>query len=67
MGLPFLGRIPIDSEVRALGDQGRPIVLERPDSEAAVAFRLIAGRLAQRASIQAHAVTESVAAGSSDA
>lgn len=67
MGLPFLGRIPIDSDVRELGDAGRPIVLDRPESDAARAFREIAGRLAQRMSIQAHAAEESVAAGTGDA
>jgi ATP-binding protein involved in chromosome partitioning len=61
MGLPFLGAIPLQPEVRAGGDAGRPIVADRPDSDAARTFREIAGRLAQRISIHA-AETEPVGA-----
>jgi len=53
MGLPFLGAIPLEPRVREDGDAGRPIVAERPDDPAARALREIAGRLAQRISIQA--------------
>jgi ATP-binding protein involved in chromosome partitioning len=53
MGLPFLGAIPLQPDVRAGGDAGRPIVADRPDSDAARTFREIAGRLAQRISIHA--------------
>ncbi|MBI1799719.1 MAG: Mrp/NBP35 family ATP-binding protein [Candidatus Eisenbacteria bacterium] len=52
MGLPFLGSIPIHSEVRAGGDTGRPVVAGQPGSAYSVALALIAGRLAQRVSIQ---------------
>ncbi|MBP9865615.1 MAG: Mrp/NBP35 family ATP-binding protein [Candidatus Omnitrophica bacterium] len=37
-GVPFLGEIPLDKRVRENGDQGSPIVLSHPDSEAAKAF-----------------------------
>lgn len=37
-GVPFLGEIPLDKRVRENGDQGSPIVLSCPDSEAAKAF-----------------------------
>jgi ATP-binding protein involved in chromosome partitioning len=37
-GVPFLGEIPLDKRVRENGDQGRPIVLSHPDSEAAQGF-----------------------------
>jgi ATP-binding protein involved in chromosome partitioning len=53
MGLPFLGAIPLHPDVRRAGDSGRPIVEERPDSPEARAFAELAGRLAQRVSIQA--------------
>lgn len=53
MGLPFLGAIPIDPEVRAGGDTGRPVVLSKPESEHARALRKIAGELARRVSMQA--------------
>jgi len=36
--VPFLGEIPLDKRVRENGDQGSPIVLSHPDSEAAKAF-----------------------------
>jgi ATP-binding protein involved in chromosome partitioning len=53
MGLPFLGSIPIHPDVRAGGDEGRPVVAARPDSDYARTFSRIAGHLAQRVSIQA--------------
>lgn len=51
MGMPFLGALPIEPAVRKGGDTGAPIVAAQPDSEAAAAFRTIAGALAQRISI----------------
>ncbi len=62
MGLPFLGAIPLHPDVRAGGDAGRPVVIDRPDGEHARAFREIAGRLAQRISIQAMREDETVGA-----
>ncbi len=38
MGLRFLGRIPLDPEVRSAGDQGTPTVVSAPDSAAGVAL-----------------------------
>jgi len=55
MGLPFLGSIPIHPDVRAGGDGGKPVVLEKPDSLYARSLTEIAGQLARRVSIQAHA------------
>ncbi|HET7224455.1 MAG TPA: Mrp/NBP35 family ATP-binding protein [Candidatus Eisenbacteria bacterium] len=55
LGLPFLGAVPLHPDVRAAGDEGRPIVVSQPDGEYAAALRRIAGALAQRASIQAAA------------
>ena len=37
-GVPFLGRIPLDPTVGELGDSGRPLVDEAPESPAAKAF-----------------------------
>ncbi|MCC6349949.1 MAG: Mrp/NBP35 family ATP-binding protein [Candidatus Eisenbacteria bacterium] len=51
MGLPFLGSIPLQPEVREGGDTGRPVVASRPDSPYALELRKIAGVLAQRVSI----------------
>jgi Mrp family chromosome partitioning ATPase len=38
LGLPFLGRIPLDPRIVIGGDAGKPFVLEHPDSPAAHAF-----------------------------
>ncbi len=38
MGVPFLGRVPIDPEVVTASDEGKPFVLAHPDSAAARAF-----------------------------
>ena len=41
----FLGQIPLDSNVRAGGDSGIPIVIAEPDTTTAFAFRSIAGQV----------------------
>lgn len=46
LGIPFLGRVPIDPAIRAGGDTGNPIVIAKPDSPQAKAFREIADKLA---------------------
>jgi ATP-binding protein involved in chromosome partitioning len=50
LGLPFLGRIPIDAGIVVGGDAGRPFVIEHPESKAALAFQEIVSRL--RASLK---------------
>jgi ATP-binding protein involved in chromosome partitioning len=50
-GVPFLGEIPIDPAVRTGGDIGKPVILERPQSEAARALTEIAGKVAARISV----------------
>jgi ATP-binding protein involved in chromosome partitioning len=52
MGLPFLGAVPLHPDVRAAGDEGKPVVLSHPDTEYGRALTRIAGHLAQRISIQ---------------
>lgn len=51
--LPFLGRIPLEPSVRLAGDAGTPVVVSHPASASALAFRQLAERVAQRASILA--------------
>ncbi len=47
--IPFLGSIPLDVAVRAAGDEGVPVVVAAgPPGPAALAFRLVAARLARR-------------------
>ena len=50
LGVPFLGEIPIDPAVVVGGDQGKPIVVERPDSPAATAYAALAGQVAAQLS-----------------
>ncbi|MFO0773810.1 MAG: Mrp/NBP35 family ATP-binding protein [Nitrospiraceae bacterium] len=45
MGIPFLGRVPIDPAIRSGGDSGTPIVVANPESPQAQAFRDIATKL----------------------
>lgn len=53
-GVPFLGEVPILSEIRAAGDQGLPIVAAAPGSVAAQAFRAIARATAAQLSTLAY-------------
>ncbi len=48
LGIPFLGRIPIDPAIRDGGDTGRPIVVADPQSPQAAAFRDIAAKIVAR-------------------
>jgi ATP-binding protein involved in chromosome partitioning len=48
LGVPFLGAIPLDADIVMGGDKGRPIVLEKPNSVAAMAYLAIAKELAGR-------------------
>ena len=47
MGLPLLGRVPLDSAVRSAGDEGAPTVLSAPDSSAGKALQEIANTVAE--------------------
>lgn len=48
---PYLGSIPFDVRIGESGDSGVPSVLGHPNSEQAVAFRKVAEKIAQQASI----------------
>jgi len=48
MGVPFLGRIPMDPAVVASGDEGRPFVHHQADGPAAAAFATVTDALRQR-------------------
>jgi ATP-binding protein involved in chromosome partitioning len=47
LDVPFLGAIPIDPSVVINGDEGTPAELQDHDSEIAVAFRSLAGKIEQ--------------------
>ena len=48
LGIPFLGRVPIDPAIREGGDMGRPLVIANPDSPQAKAFHEIAAKITAR-------------------
>jgi ATPases involved in chromosome partitioning len=45
-GLTFLGRIPLDPQIRIKGDTGQPIVVSQPDSKPAQIFNSMACEVA---------------------
>jgi Mrp family chromosome partitioning ATPase len=47
MGVPFLGRVPVDPQIVAGGDQGKPFAVTEGDDETARAFAAIVERLAE--------------------
>ena len=52
-GVPFIGCIPMDPQVRVGGDSGRPIGVTRPESATALALVAIAKSVAARLSVLA--------------
>jgi ATP-binding protein involved in chromosome partitioning len=52
-GVPFLGEIPIDPNIRIGGDEGMPIVVSAPDSPVAIALKDMAEKTAARISVVA--------------
>jgi ATP-binding protein involved in chromosome partitioning len=48
LGVPLLGRIPLDPELRESGDAGEPAVLAAPGSEGAAAIAAVAGEIVAR-------------------
>src|ERR671934_1762785 len=53
-GVPFLGQVPLQPNVRTGGDEGRPVVMADPDSSAAEGFRAVAGAVARQVSVLAY-------------
>jgi ATP-binding protein involved in chromosome partitioning len=52
MQVPFLGRIPLDLEVRKGSDVGIPVPVSNPESASAVAFASVARKTAAQVSIR---------------
>ena len=50
--IPFLGKIPLDTQIRKMSDSGNPIVIKSPESISGQAFRKIAQNLAAQVSIR---------------
>lgn len=53
LGVPLLGRIPLEIPLREGGDSGVPIVVGQPGSASARELRAIAGRIAGKVSVAA--------------
>ncbi|MEL6489082.1 MAG: Mrp/NBP35 family ATP-binding protein [Cyanobacteria bacterium J06634_6] len=53
LGVPLLGKVPLEMPVREGGDVGMPIVLGEPDSASAIALMEIAKKTAARISVAA--------------
>jgi ATP-binding protein involved in chromosome partitioning len=51
IGIPFLGRVPLDPRIVEGGDAGQPIVVAQPSSEAAQSIRRIACDIAAHLSV----------------
>jgi ATP-binding protein involved in chromosome partitioning len=49
LGVPLLGRIPLQARMANLADEGKPIVLEEPDSPAALALKEMVHRIISEA------------------
>jgi ATP-binding protein involved in chromosome partitioning len=49
----FLGKIPLDQNVRIGGDTGKPIVVSHPNSDVAKSIQEIAQKIAAKASVAA--------------
>jgi ATP-binding protein involved in chromosome partitioning len=45
LGAPFLGAVPLSAEIVDCGDDGRPVVLSKPHSAPAAAYRAVAAAL----------------------
>jgi ATP-binding protein involved in chromosome partitioning len=48
LGIPLLGRIPLDARLRESGDQGEPLVESEPGSESAQAIAALAEAIAMK-------------------
>ncbi|MDR3159907.1 MAG: iron-sulfur cluster carrier protein ApbC [Zoogloeaceae bacterium] len=47
-GVDCLGKLPLDTRIRAAGDSGRPIAIDAPEAPTAILYRDIARQLAGR-------------------
>jgi ATP-binding protein involved in chromosome partitioning len=50
-GVPFIGEVPMDAQVRMGGDNGVPVVVSHPDSAAAQALVAVAQDIAAKVSV----------------
>jgi MinD-like ATPase involved in chromosome partitioning or flagellar assembly len=48
LGIPFLGKIPINPDIVTLGDEGKSFLDSHPDSEASKAFMKIVEKIIKK-------------------
>ena len=53
-GLPFLGKLPLQTAIREGGDEGRPFILANPRAPESEAYRVVAGELARQVAFLAY-------------
>jgi ATP-binding protein involved in chromosome partitioning len=63
LGVPFMGRIPIELEVRKGGDLGKPITAVNPEHSISKSFKEIAGKIAASSSVTTITSKQTVVAG----
>ncbi len=51
LSVPFLGRVPIELDVRIGGDNGKPITFSKPEHEISKVFKEVASKIAASASV----------------
>jgi ATP-binding protein involved in chromosome partitioning len=51
LSVPFLGRVPIELDVRVGGDSGKPITMSNPDHPISKTFKEVASKIAASASV----------------
>ena len=51
LSVPFLGRVPIELDVRVGGDSGKPITFAKPDHPISKTFKEVASKIAASASV----------------
>jgi len=59
-GTTFLGKVPINQNVRIGGDSGKPIVVSHPESDVAISLQEIAQKIAARVSVAAMTANNSL-------
>jgi len=52
LGVPLLGEIPLDQELRIGSDIGQPILIRAPESPTAEIYRKLAGALVERIRVE---------------
>jgi ATP-binding protein involved in chromosome partitioning len=56
LGVPFLGEIPLDADLRQRSDRGEPVTALAPDSSLAAMYKDIAGRIWEAVSVGQNSV-----------